>query len=147
MPRSTGPFKVLGVWEHVLIVDENGIANTNSTNRATLADSEYRQRLLTSKIHRRRGTNFHEDLQDESVIHETVRDCETTNRLQYQVPLYGHEAKQETSERLSNIPHHSIPRYRSRQKWQSSSIVGIIPVLRTIHLFIAGNKGNQTARL
>lgn len=37
MPTSDGPFLITSTAEHTLTIDENGIANTISVKRATLA--------------------------------------------------------------------------------------------------------------
>lgn len=49
MPRTTASCKVLDIREHILTIDENGIANTISNDRAAPVCSQNRPRLFKRK--------------------------------------------------------------------------------------------------
>lgn len=101
----TGPFKVLEARDHVLKMDENGIASTISIDGVTPVGSQNRQRLLTSKNHGPHTPNLHKDRQDEIVVHKIVGHRQKTNGRKYQVRWYGYKAEDDTFEPSSNILH------------------------------------------
>lgn len=50
MQRPIGPFEMLEVRDHFLIIEEKGIVDTISVDRVTLVYSPHRHRLLKRKI-------------------------------------------------------------------------------------------------
>lgn len=76
---------MLKVWDNLLTIYENRIANSISIHRDTLFGLQLCQRLLKTKSGRRHLTALQEIRQHEFVIHKTVGDSQKGDGLEYLV--------------------------------------------------------------
>lgn len=72
MPRTTGPFELLVIREHLLTPDENGITNIISIDRVIPVGSQHRQWLLVCKNRSHHATILQGKRQDEPVVEKIV---------------------------------------------------------------------------
>lgn len=70
MPRTTGPFKLLDVQDHVMLIDKNSIAKSVSIDRATPVGFQHFQKLLNNEQYRHPNTNLHKERRVEFVIYK-----------------------------------------------------------------------------
>lgn len=134
MPGMTRSFAALELRHHDLAIDFKGVANIISFDWATSIVFKHNYRLPKSKDNTLPARNLYEDRWDELVVHKSLGHSQIKDDLNYQVRYYDNEARNDTFETPSSIPHHFISRDWSLHEWRPSSIVGTIPVIPLANL-------------
>lgn len=140
LPKATGPFIVKKVGSHTLTIEENGVDNTITADRATLCTTrptgETSRPIVLSTLGNSHGNHNHNGETSLDKPHGTLHETNTrrpqedetqeyaVDRIvghtghgaerKYIVRWYGYTQAEDTAEPPSHIPPHFIQRYWTR---------------------------------
>lgn len=130
MPSKTGHFQVVRVSPTTITIDQDGIRNTVSINRSTLAPStKYAKRQILygpdEQVHKwaikstkveNRVLQKSPDALPECPVSRIVCHVGESDSVQYTLCWYGYTVEDDTSEPSEHINEHFVSRYLRRRK-------------------------------
>ena len=127
-PKKAGPYQVKQVHSHTAVVDEDGLLNTVSTDRLTIAkhanedvDAEAGDAFRSNDGQHDHDGTVDDDRKNEYVVDKIVRHVDDEGDTKYVVRWYGYGADEDTVEPAEHLPRHFIDRYWKRVGRQTTA--------------------------